>query len=84
MRRPQESPRIYSPILSLPLRSLAEVPLARGLRLYPWRAAECLRQLLAAAVQDAGNRSVLKERRQPLFNLPESFERLPLEGAAKT
>ena len=21
---------------------------------------------------------------QPLFNLPESFERLPLEGAAKT
>ena len=58
MRRPQESPRIYSPILSLPLRSLAEVPLTRGLHYYPWRAAECLRQLLVAAVQDAGGRGV--------------------------
>eukprot|EP00964_Phaeocystis_antarctica_P154667 scaffold123494_cov36-Phaeocystis_antarctica.AAC.1 len=84
MRRPQESPRIYSPILSLPLRSLAEVPLARGLRLYPWRAAECLRQLLAAAVQDAGNRSGAEGKKAAAVNLPESFERLPLEGAAKT
>ena len=49
--------------LELPCRCLAEEPLTHGLHYYPWRAVECLGQLLTAAVQMAAGKGYGEERK---------------------